>query len=222
MEEEIFIRSRELDPQEVGRTGCFTTLPVRIHTRNDIAEKATRSMANEWVDIMVDESDTKPDIKSDIKLARLWSEVGDYSSYLYPESLPERLGLMAYLTELAFIHDGLWPPQPNIDIKITTYDNYSLDIAEEKDFQGAIKEHSDLFNAMDTTNQPTRNSKTAKMKKLLSHAILECVKVDHELGLEVLGKFREGWLRKMDIQNTEVFETLDEYLAFRRLNAGAW
>ena len=99
MEEEIWVHSRQIDPEEVRRTGCFTNLPVRVHKRDDIAENATQRLAIEWAEIMEGDG-------SKISPGRMSSDYGNYASYLYPESKPERLGLMAYLTEVAFIHDG--------------------------------------------------------------------------------------------------------------------
>ena len=99
MEEEIWVHSRQLDPEEVRQTGCFTTLPVRIHKQDDIADVASRRLATEWAEVMGDGSKTEP--------ACLYSDKGDYSSFFYPESRPERLGLMAYLTESAFIRNSL-------------------------------------------------------------------------------------------------------------------
>lgn len=98
MEEELFPYSRVVDPEEVRRTPCFTTLPVRVNRYDHLADEATRRFSKEWAEIMED---------GQIKTPRQWSEKGNYSSYFYPESRPERLGLMAYLTELAFVHDGL-------------------------------------------------------------------------------------------------------------------
>jgi ophiobolin F synthase len=107
MDEQIWVYSRLIDPEEVVQTGCLTTLPVRVHGRNDIAENATRRLTAEWAQIMGEE-------ETGVSHARLWSEYGDYSSFFYPESRPERLGLMAYLTELAFIHDGMLAYIPNV------------------------------------------------------------------------------------------------------------
>jgi ophiobolin F synthase len=94
---EIWVNSQELDPDEVRRTGCFTSLPVRVHKRGDIVDDAVKRLAIEWADVM---GDGNP------KLGCESSDRGNYASYLYPESRPERFGLVAYFTELAFIHDG--------------------------------------------------------------------------------------------------------------------
>jgi ophiobolin F synthase len=35
-----------------------------------------------------------------------FSPVGNWSSLIYPEAIPERLGVLAYLSDLGLIHDG--------------------------------------------------------------------------------------------------------------------
>ncbi|KAI9768777.1 MAG: hypothetical protein M1839_003962 [Geoglossum umbratile] len=195
MEEEIWVHSRQLDPEEVRKTGCFTNLPVRVNKRDDIADSATQRLAVEWAEIM--EGD-----RSKVGLGKTCSDYGNYCSYLYPESKPERLGLMTYLTEMAFIHD---------------------DVAEDMDFDGAMEEHNAFAQALDVVEDrgPAKTERASKMKKLLAQATLECVKLDHEVGMEIVDAYRKKWLVDMDIPNTETFQTLDDYLAFRRANAGA-
>ena len=91
------------------------------------------------------------------------------------------------------------------------------------DFDGAMEEHNALAQAFDVVEdrEPAKNARAAKMKKLLAQAALECVKLDHETGMEIVDAYRKIWLKEMDIPNTGTFETLDDYLAFRSVNAGA-
>lgn len=98
MEEEIFRYSRLVDPAEVQQTGCFTTLPVRVSRYDHLAVEASKRFLIEFEETVESEA-PQP--------VRLASKVGNFSSFLYPESRPERLGLLTYLSEIAFIHDGL-------------------------------------------------------------------------------------------------------------------
>lgn len=97
------------------------------------------------------------------------------------------------------------------------------DVGESKDFQGAVEEHDALVVAMDPneTEQEIKNVRAAKMKKLLSQSILECIKIDPEIGMDIVDSYRKTWLKEMDVPDTDNFRNLDEYLNFRFLNAGA-
>ena len=96
------------------------------------------------------------------------------------------------------------------------------DIGEAKDFQGAVEEHDALALAMDPneTQQEIKSVRAAKMKKLLSQSILECIKVDPEIGMDVVDFYRKRWLKEMDVPDTDSFQNLEEFLNFRSLNAG--
>ncbi|MCJ1270922.1 hypothetical protein MMC22_010819 [Lobaria immixta] len=71
------------------------------------------------------------------------------------------------------------------------------------------------------TQQEIKNMNAAKMKKLLSQSILECIKIDPEIGMEIVDSYRKNWLKKMDVPDTNSFQNLDEFINFRYLNAGA-
>lgn len=96
------------------------------------------------------------------------------------------------------------------------------DLTESMNFQVAMEEHDALAVAMDPheTQQEIKNARAARMKKLLSQSILECIKIDHEIGVDIVESYRTTWLREMDVPNTNSFQTLDEYAKFRTLNAG--
>ncbi|PVH95144.1 geranylgeranyl pyrophosphate synthetase [Periconia macrospinosa] len=190
----IWVYSKPLDPDYVKKAGCFTSLPVRVHKDNHLADAATHHLATEWGYVMEN--------GKAVQHPRLWSTEGDYSSFFYPECIPERLGPMAYLTELAFIHD--------------------VDIAEEYNYEGAMDEHNSLAVAMSVDDaMPVQTQRQAKMKKLLSKAILECFQMDKDVGLEIVDSYRKIWLVKMEMPNTNDIACLEDYIDFRRLNAGS-
>ncbi|KAI7773931.1 hypothetical protein LA080_009647 [Diaporthe eres] len=60
----------------VAETDCFTTLHIRPHPRNDLADIASRGFMRDGA-----------------------REIGD-------EAIPERLGALAYLSDLGLIHDA--------------------------------------------------------------------------------------------------------------------
>lgn len=86
----------------------------------------------------------------------------------------------------------------------------------------AIAEHSDLVAAMDINDKRQLNKESSSMqkKRLVSQALLECIKLDRELGIDMLDMYRLKWLAVMEHPDTDEFLTLDQYLAFRRNNIG--
>ncbi len=94
----LFTQSLLVDTNEVQRSGCFTSLPVRRHARDDIANAATFALVRDWGELVQDG-------REKISHCSL-REKGSWGSFIFPESLPERLGLLTYLTDLGLIHDG--------------------------------------------------------------------------------------------------------------------
>lgn len=91
-------QSKLISPDEASKTGCFTTLPIRLHPRDDLADTASRRFVNDWAREMGDGREQHTYFS--------FSPVGNWSSLIYPEAIPERLGVLAYLSDLGLIHDG--------------------------------------------------------------------------------------------------------------------
>lgn len=64
------------------------------------------------------------------------------------------------------------------------------------------------------------NSRAMKTKKLVSQCILECVHLDHELGLKMLAAFRDVWLAISEKNSDKEAQTIAEYLQYRSDNGG--
>lgn len=94
----IFTNSIPVDADTVRKTGAFTTLPVRIHKHNVVADKATLESIKDWHDHIGDNWETKS--------GSACSPVGNWCSFIFSEALPERLASITYLTNLGNIHDG--------------------------------------------------------------------------------------------------------------------
>lgn len=91
-------QSKLVSADEARRTGCFTTLPIRIHPRDDVADAASRRFVREWVREIGDGREQHTYFS--------FSPAGNWSSLVYPEAIPERLGVLAYLSDLGLIRDG--------------------------------------------------------------------------------------------------------------------
>lgn len=96
--EKLSYQSRLVPADEAGQAGCFTTLPIRVHPRDDLANEASRRFVRDWAREIGDGREKKTHFS--------FSPVGNWSSLIYPEAIPERLGVLAYLSDLGLIHDG--------------------------------------------------------------------------------------------------------------------
>lgn len=99
MAESMWKYSTAIDPETVRKTGCFTTLPVRINNRDDIANAASSRVLKDWAE-HTDNQDIDPNRVS-------FSPVGSFCSLIYCETIPDRLDSISYLTDLFFLIDGL-------------------------------------------------------------------------------------------------------------------
>lgn len=93
-------QSKLIPPKEAAETGCFTTLPIRLHPQNELADEASRRFMRDWAREMGDGRETRTYFS--------FSPAGNWSSLIYPEAIPERLGVLAYLSDLGLIHDGTY------------------------------------------------------------------------------------------------------------------
>ena len=99
-------QSEAVLPSVAHETGCFTTLPIRIHKRNDIADDATLQSISDWNEHVGDGWEAKS--------GSAISKVGNWCALIFPESLPERLASITYLANIGNIHDGEKPQnRPN-------------------------------------------------------------------------------------------------------------
>ncbi|RAQ53040.1 geranylgeranyl pyrophosphate synthase [Aspergillus flavus] len=95
---EIWTHSQPIDAATQQQNGCFTTLTARIHKYDHVAQRGSDRFLEDLT-ATLDSEEAKS------KSSYLTSPVGNYASFLYPECMPERLELVAYLTELGNVHD---------------------------------------------------------------------------------------------------------------------
>ncbi|KAL0256811.1 hypothetical protein SLS55_007620 [Diplodia seriata] len=190
---ELPYQSRLIAADEARQSGCFTTLPIRINPRDDLANAASHSFIKDWAAQIGDGRETKTHFS--------FSPVGNWSSLIYPEAIPARLGVLAYLSDLGLIHD---------------------DTGEELSIAEAQAEHDDLYAALDPDDRRSlaMDSKAMKTKRLVSQCMLECVGLDRELGLNMLAAFRDLWLAIGEKDSDKEPQTMEEYLRMRSDNGG--
>ncbi|TDZ67567.1 Ophiobolin F synthase [Colletotrichum trifolii] len=103
--------------------------------------------------------------------------------------------------------------------------NIHDDLCDELPFEEALKEHSNLSQAMEVSNSDSRqcskaSDRSMKMKKYISKCLLEAMEIDRARALRMINSYRSKWLDVMESQNVNDMQTLEEYLVFRNLNGG--
>ncbi|KAF8250240.1 geranylgeranyl pyrophosphate synthase [Wilcoxina mikolae CBS 423.85] len=191
--EQIAYQSQLIDIEEARKTGCFTTLPIRIHPRKDVADAATHKFIRDW-DLYIGDGREK-------KTHFSFSPVGNWTALIYPEAFTERLGILTYLSDLGLIHD---------------------DVGEDLDVEEATAEHDILKAALDPNDKRklSEGSKAMNTKKLVSQCMLECIALDHELGMKMLAAFRDLWLAIGENHSDKEIMTMEEYTVHRGNNGG--
>lgn len=99
--DESWIHSVPVDQPTERAPDCFTSLPVRINKYDDIMNLYSMNATNDLAAAMCD------DAVHQLGPVGSFSEVGNAASFFYPESLPEKAGIVAYFTHFYFIYDGM-------------------------------------------------------------------------------------------------------------------
>ncbi|KAH8846756.1 hypothetical protein MCOR07_007929 [Pyricularia oryzae] len=190
---DIYPYSIPVDREEVTRSGALTTLPVRIHRHNHLADAGALCLVNDWRHTMKDGQETRSNGSPCV--------VGNWASFIWPESDPERLGLLTYLLDVGCFHD---------------------DACEEMTMASAHEEHLDLAGAMDVEDKRmlSKDSRSLRTKQLVSKAVLECIKIDRQGAMRMLEAYRKKWLRIMETYNTDEIDGIDDYFLARANNGG--
>jgi hypothetical protein len=98
MEDQIFNYSVKVCADEVKKSGSFTTLPVRIKARNDIAVEASLRLLKDW-EHHVNDGLSKVILTSNSPVGNLWA-------LACAECPPEKLGIATYFSDIGFFYDG--------------------------------------------------------------------------------------------------------------------
>ncbi|KAL4902036.1 hypothetical protein BDW74DRAFT_187032 [Aspergillus multicolor] len=191
--DEIWVHSRPIATEAVRNTASFTTLPVRINERNDVANAATKRALQDWDDALHDGLADRALIS--------FSELGNLGAFAYPEAPPERLAILTYLTDLGMLHD----------------DGY-----EAMEMTTAIEEHRDFGRLFDPCKpaQLHPGTRARGLKKLVSQILLEAIEIDRDLGMYMFDMYNKGWLAVAGKEAVTQFTSLEQYQAYRRDDFG--
>lgn len=174
-------------PGDVARTsGAFTTLPIRLHQRNDLADLATLQSIDDWKMHMGD--------GWELKSGSACSPVGNWCAFIFPEALTERLACITYLANIGNIHDGEKSMQPSQQLEYMITCLHFADSTDEVDLQEAQRDHQRFSDALrlhpeegclepSTTNQKhiqDCENRKFKWKNMLAKCVLEIMGIDRE------------------------------------------
>ncbi|TDZ35923.1 Fusicoccadiene synthase [Colletotrichum spinosum] len=194
MASEMWKYSCPIDPEMVKATGCFTTLPVRINNRDDLANGASSRVLKDWADHTGNQSIDRNRVS--------FSPVGSFCSLIYCETIPERLDSISYLTDLFFL----------IDDATEEVENDTLAQEQWAGFSGAMTD-----SLAEAAPQRDHDLDMMKKKKLVARVMLDFMRLDPVLGLDLVKSCKAGWT---PLTAGVEWETMEDYLRFRRLSAG--
>lgn len=100
--------------------------------------------------------------------------------------------------------------------------NSVIDIEEELTVDEADKAGKDLSKALNPSDSRIllEGSKSMRLKELVSEGMLECIRLDRELGLAMLDAYRDLWLEIAENHTKEVTNNLEDYRRQRMSNGG--
>jgi hypothetical protein len=98
--EEPFSRSSLIPTSRIKSTGAFTQFAARLSTNNHLADSGTLRARSDYAAIVGNSPSSDGGA----------STVGNFNGLLYFDCLPDRIEILAYLNELAFLHDGRYGP----------------------------------------------------------------------------------------------------------------
>lgn len=208
--EHLFQHCRAISQDELEATGSFTSLEARINLRDDVANAATYKLLADWKSFVGDGNEQE----SNSSLC----ELGNWCSLVFPDSSPERLAVLTYLTDMGLIHDG---PHNVLNGRLSRL-TVVPDTSEEMKLEDAVGEHNDFGAALDINDARVlkQGSKSDKLKKLVAGFLVDAMNIDQVKGAIMVDAYRSKWLAIMDKTHPEEFVSLDAYLAFRRDNGG--
>nr|UXN86878.1 Bifunctional terpene synthase [Didymosphaeria variabile] len=182
--------SHLIDPSSYDNQCLCDGIPLRCHRNSDIEEFGLMRLRNDWQKHIGSLPSTT------------YGGQGpqyNFTAVTIPECLPERLEIVAYIMEFAFLHDDL------------------VDQAEASEglgfFEKMMKEIKAGFRSTD------RRQGSSGESRILGDIFEEMMAVDSPRAKQ----FLEYWKRGVSLPRDRTrFESLDDYLDFRLVDSGAF
>jgi hypothetical protein len=91
-----FLSSKPIDLARIKDTSAFTRFAARISNSDYLADAGSRRARLDYLALV---SHSPPHCACE-------SPVGNFNSLMYFDCLPDRMEILSYFNELAFLHDG--------------------------------------------------------------------------------------------------------------------
>ncbi|KAI1177039.1 fusicoccadiene synthase [Nemania sp. FL0916] len=185
-----FNYSRLVDPSGYGTHGLDEGIPLRVHRDQHLEVKGALRAQRDWTKHVRNVDGYK-------------GGLGDPFSFIcvtVPECLPERLELISYANEFAFLYDD---KMESFDLK--------------KDFQRETTKMLDAFG--DAALDRTVNAKSGPEKRLQAQMLSEMMALDPARAITSM----KAWAKFVQLASrtrSSPFETLEEYVPARVIDAG--
>ncbi|GME27538.1 hypothetical protein N7486_003972 [Neofusicoccum parvum] len=186
--------STAVAPEDIGKFGGFTSLPVRIGKHDEIANAACAQVLKDWAAIIGDGRD------QNCEGAGLVNRTGNGCTVAFCETLPERIEVLTYWTGLM----ALWDDSAESTNAIEAREKWDLPIHK---FFAAVMEDPDF-----KPKTPIQAIMLPWVQRLLS--------TDPKLGLVVLDVQRQ-YYEQVDTKEVDEFKTVEEYLPYRKADCDA-
>ncbi|KAJ4352421.1 uncharacterized protein N0V89_007769 [Didymosphaeria variabile] len=182
--------SHLIDPSSYDNQCLCNDIPLRCHRNSDIEESGLMRLRNDW------QKHIGP-----LPLSTYGGQGPQYNftAVTIPECLTERLEIVAYVMEFAFLHDDL------------------VDQAEASEGLGLFeKMMKDIKAGVQSSD---RRQSSSGEGRILGNILEEMMAVDSLRAKQ----FLEYWRRGVSLPRDQTrFESLDDYLDFRLVDSGAF
>ena len=215
-------RSIPIADEEIRQDGCFSSLPVRKSTSGERCDEALQLLLKDWAVCMRDGREkTTSGIENPIS--------GNWIALVVPDCLPERLGLLTYITNIVFLHDDAAEATSAEEAHESLNSEFIAGLAEKLSRRNSLIEDA-VDSSAPAVQLPSgrpvmgrsRNFSTivSPMQRLLEPWVKKLLACDRDLGLEVLEAWRK-YYNEVDTKEAEDLDGLAEYIPYRIMDFGS-
>ncbi|KAJ6114890.1 fusicoccadiene synthase [Penicillium sp. IBT 16267x] len=205
-----YLYSDEIDPDTYSDRGLCNGIPLRISRFGDAEIKGTLRAQTDW------SRTVRPVLGYKGNLGPRFS----FMQVTVPECLPERLEVISYANEFAFLYDGTASLNTSTIMAILTslLDEMERLIDHERDMDGS-NEMVDLFGQEDDKASTLKASVGKKANKLQAQIFKEMTDLDPSRAATSMKAWAQ-FLQLASRSRARPVKTLEEYVPLRVIDAG--
>ncbi|EED24572.1 conserved hypothetical protein [Talaromyces stipitatus ATCC 10500] len=188
-----FKYSRLIDPGEYETQGLCEGIPLRMHKQPQKEDVGTIRCQRDWSRLVKHLKNYKGGLHAK------WN----FMSTSVPECLPERLEIISYANEFAFLYDDYAEDCDKDQL------DTSNDIMQEAFLEGSIKGSISVKRA-------------DGMRQMQALILKEMMAIDKERAVTTMKAWVEFLKFAGGRQHDKHFATLEEYIPYRSIDVGKW